>query len=66
MEKYKTYSYKGPVMLFDNCIERSWTAETWAISKAKAMNNLIYRYKQDHNLAKQAKVSLPGQLSVVV
>lgn len=64
MEK-KTYIYKGPVMLFDNCIEQSWTAETWAESEKKARNNLAYRYKMDHDLASRAKISLPGRLSVV-
>lgn len=62
----KRYFYKGPVMLFDNCIERAWSAETWAVSETKARNNLVYRYKKDNDLATKAKISLPGKLSVVV
>lgn len=64
MEK-KTYIYKGPVMLFDNCIERSWTAETWAVSMAKARSNLTYRYKSEHDLDRRAKISLPGKFVLV-
>lgn len=64
MEK-KAYVYKGPVMLFDTCVERCWTAETLAVSMAKARSNLTYRYKEDHNLARQAKISLPGQFVLI-
>lgn len=62
MQKNKTYRYTGPVMMFDNCVERNWTVNTWAPTKAKAMNNLIYRYKKDNNLSTKAKVTLPGKL----
>lgn len=58
----RTWHYSGPVMRFDNCIEQSWSADTWAVSKSKAMNNLIYRYKQDHDLAPGVKITLPGRL----
>ena len=66
MDAKKEYIYQGPVMLFDNCVERSWKAQTWAVSEQKARNNLTFRYKQDHNLAAQAKISLPGRVISVV
>lgn len=62
----KRYFYKGPVMLFDNCIERSWSADTWAVSETKARSNLIYRYKKDRDLDRRSKISLPGKLIVVI
>lgn len=58
----KTYHYSGPVMRFDNCIERNWSADTWAVSKAKALNNLTFRYKQEHDLTPGTKITLPGRL----
>lgn len=61
----KTYHYQGPVMMFDNCVMSSWSAETWATSAAKAKSNLIYRYKQDNNLAPNAKITLPGKITEV-
>lgn len=61
MEK-KLYTYQGPVMFFDKCIERFWSASTFATSAKKAISNLKYRYKQDFNLADNAKISLPGKI----
>lgn len=49
-------------MMFDNCVERNWTVSTSAPSKVRALNNLIYRYKMDHNLSVKAKITLPGKL----
>lgn len=65
MGRYE-YTYRGPVMEFDICIERNWTATTWAQSPSKALSNLTYRYKKEHDRASQAKISLPGKLVVKV
>lgn len=65
MEERHTYEYAGPVMEFDNCIERNWTATTYAKSEKKAMSNLAYRYKKDHNRAPNAKITLPGKIVLV-
>lgn len=56
------YTYDGPVMYFDTCIERRWTASTYAVSVEKARNNLTYRYKKASNRTTNAKISLPGRV----
>lgn len=56
------YKYDGPVMKFDTCIEQRWTAGTHAISESKARSNLIFRYKKEHGLMPNAKISLPGKM----
>lgn len=58
------YSYNGPVMRFEQCIERFWKAETYAPSAEKALNNLAYRYKKTHGLQPSAKIELPGKLTI--
>lgn len=62
---YNLYEYKGPVMEFDNCVDRNWSATTWAASEQKARSNLAYRYKMDNNRAKNCKITLPGKLKLV-
>lgn len=61
----KEYTYSGPVMEFDKCIQRNWTATTWAKSEKKALNNLAFRYKRDHNRAANSKITLPGKITLV-
>lgn len=56
----KCFMYRGPVMEFDRCVCSQWEATTFAPSAAKAMSNLAYRYKRDHNKASNAKITLPG------
>lgn len=61
----KTYQYNGPVMLFDRCITNKWSGETRAVSGEKAKSNLAFRYKADHNMARTAKITLPGTVREV-
>ena len=56
------YQYDGPVMKFDNCIQRRWAAITVAPSEAKAKSNLTYRYKKENGLTPNAKITLPGKI----
>lgn len=60
----KEYLYDGIVLQFGVCIDRNWKASTWAYNEKKALSNLIYRYKQDHNLSANAKIELPGGLAL--
>lgn len=62
---YKRYSYEGPVCEFDRVIASMWTAETYAPSKKKAISNLAFRFKREHNKIRTAKITLPGKLAVV-
>ncbi len=59
------YSYNGPVMSFDICVEHDWKASTYAASEKKARSNLAYRYKKEHGRASNSKITLPGKLVVV-
>lgn len=61
----KEFSYVGPVMVFDTCVERSWKASSMAESKIKALSNLTYRYKKEHNLPWNYKVELTGEIKSV-
>lgn len=66
MSTARKYTYEGPVMLFDKCIQRCWFGETYAISEKKARSNLAYQYKRDHlKQAATAKVTLPGPIEMV-
>lgn len=58
----KEFKYSGPVVRFDTYIERDWKASTWAPTKKKALSNLAYRYKRDHDIIPSAKIELPGKL----
>lgn len=61
----KVYSYRGPVMVFDKCVEHYWTGETTAASEKKARSNLAYQYKKEMGLIPQTKVSIPGKLKII-
>lgn len=64
-QERKRYSYTGPVCEFDRVIASMWTAETSAPSEKKAISNLAYQFKRDHNKIRTAKITLPGKLTVV-
>lgn len=59
------YSYEGPVMIFDDCVDTKWKGETIAISENKARSNLMHRYKTEKGYALNTKVTLPGQLKII-
>lgn len=62
MERYR---YSGPVKEFDRIISDNWTAETLAISEAKARSNLSFRYKKSTGRAASSKITLPGKLEKI-
>lgn len=62
MQNYHKYSYDGPVMEFDNCIDSHWKGETMAPTDTKARANLVYQYKKMYGRVPAAKISLPGKL----
>lgn len=61
----KVYSYRGPVMVFDKCVEHYWAGETTASSEKKARSNLAYQYKKEMGLIPQTKVSITGKLKII-
>lgn len=58
----KLYSYDGPVMRFENCIQDRWIGSTYAESESLARRNLVYQYKKAAKLAPTAKITLPGKI----
>ena len=59
------YQYNGPVVQFGKCTANNWKATTMAASEAQARNNFAYRYKKENGLMPYAKITLPGQISVI-
>ena len=60
---YAKYSYAGPVMSFDDVIHSHWTGSTYAVSEQKARNNLAYRYRKEHGMSVETRVTLPGKVT---
>lgn len=52
------YVYYGPVFIFDERVNDYWKAETYANTKAKALNNLCYQYTKQTGLAPNSKILL--------
>lgn len=59
------YSYVGPVLKYGKVISDDWSATTWARSLKKAKSNLEFRFKKIHGLVPNAKIELPGELTLV-
>lgn len=58
------YLYKGPVLEFDRIVDDRWTAQTYAVSEAKARVNLAFQYKRETGRAPRSKITLPGKLII--
>ena len=61
--QYKKYSFSGAVLKFGKLICDNWEAETFALSKSKAMSNFKYRFKKENNLASFANIELVGKIT---
>lgn len=60
--KYKdTYSYHGPVFIFDRCIAHV-KLKTSAVSLAKAHSNFLYQVKKELGYQPTAKVTISKNL----
>lgn len=59
------YSYEGPVMEFDTCVNNKWTGSTYAPSESKARSNLTYQYKRQKNKSPSTKIHLTGKIILV-
>ena len=58
------YSYAGPVLEFDKIVTNCWHGQTYAVSEAKARNNLAYQFKKEHGKVPRSKITLPGKIIV--
>lgn len=46
-KSYYHYIYAGPVYSFNEVLRYYWEGETWALSDAKALNNIIHTFKKE-------------------
>lgn len=58
------YSYAGPVLEFDKIVTNNWRGQTYAVSEAKARNNLAYQFKREYGKVARSKITLPGKIIV--
>lgn len=56
------YSYDGPVMEFNRCIENHWAGSTYAESEKKARSNLAYQFKKLTGRVARSAITLPGKI----
>lgn len=59
------YSYDGPVMELETCVNNRWKASTYAVSEKKARSNLAYQFKKNNNKVSGTHIALPGKLVLV-
>lgn len=57
------YSYAGPVLEFDKVVTNCWHGQTYAVSEAKARNNLAYQFKKENGRVPRTKIALPGKIT---
>ena len=59
------YTYDGPVLKFNVCVDNRWKGRTEAPTEAKAKNNLAFQYKKQNKMTPNTIVTLPGKLVLV-
>ena len=64
--EFNKYVYNGPVMQYDRCITSYWSGETVAQTEKKARSNLTYQVKKQMNLLAGTKVTLPGNIKIII
>lgn len=57
------YNFIGDVYLFDKLYERGVKMQTTAQSEKKALSNLQYRYKKEHGLTSNSKITMKGKFN---
>ena len=62
VKERKLYRYEGAVLIFDRVVAHNFTAETKAVSEAKAKNNIRWQFREAANVAAQIPVTLTGKL----
>lgn len=62
-QKKAKYKYDGPIYKFDKFL-CNWQGKTWAVSDSKALANLAYSFKTQHNMSPGSLIKLdPDYLS---
>lgn len=52
------YNVSGNIKHFDQIIAKIQNENTTAVSKKKAINNILYRFKKDHGYTSNAPIKL--------
>ena len=60
----RKYTYRGAVYAFDDLVMANWEASTWAVSEAKAVANLKYRFRQFAGMVNHTPITFSGKLIV--
>ena len=60
-----TYCYDGPVLEFERVVAHKWTSRTRAVSEKKALCNFACQFKIQNNKVMNAKITLPGKITMV-
>lgn len=58
------YSYKGPVLEYGRLLADDFTAETYAVSAAKAKSNIAYQFKKQTGRGASSKITLTGKVMI--
>jgi len=59
----KHYKYDGPVTsISGQCTTPNWSADTYANSKTKAINNIKYQYKKKYGIVQGTKLLFPNDV----
>jgi len=64
--KSNLYLYDGPVYRFERIYTPKWRAYTYATSEKQARSNLTFQFKHQEGLASGTKVTLPGEIKLVL
>lgn len=56
------YTYDGPVMEFDRCVQEHFKAETYAVSEKKARSNFTFQWKKQNGRVARTRIELPGKI----
>lgn len=64
--KSNLYLYDGPVYRFDKIYTPRWRAYTYAASEKQARSNLIFQFKHQNGFAPGTRMSLPGEIKLVL
>lgn len=59
------YFYSGPVKEFDKVIVNHWDATTYAVSEKKARSNFTFQFKKEYGRSVNARISLPGKITMI-
>lgn len=63
MKEKKRYRVQGNAKSFGNIVKRNIDEETYAVSEAKARNNIAYRVKRELGLTGDSNLKIDGTVT---